>query len=212
MELIDSLKHLFSPKQSLKDLKVDDLRRERIRLEQTERKLVDDINRIEEQKKQLFLKGKDESSERQRVIIARKIKELDVQAQNYDKSLSFISRQTRIINGFLQLKENEKLMAESGLSSMIAKIDLNTLQQYVDQASVDGVFHMDKLQEMLGALEQGDRMSSVVGAGEDKDVADIVALMQQAKEAESNPAEVDNALNEMNTRLKAKDKEPGEAA
>ena len=208
MNLIDNFKSMFSPKKSLKDLRVDDLNMEKIRLEQTERKLVAEIDDIESEKKGLFLKGKDESAARKQVIIARHIKELDVKAQNIDKNLSFISRQARIINGFVQLKENEKLMAQSGLSSTLATIDLATLQQYVEKASIDGVFHMDKLSEILGTLEQGERLSSIPGATEESDISDIVAQMQRAKESESDPTAVDEAFNKMNTSIRAK--EPGE--
>ena len=208
MNLIDNFKSMFSPKKSLKDLRVDDLNMEKIRLEQTERKLVAEIDDIESEKKGLFLKGKDESAARKQVIIARHIKELDVKAQNIDKNLSFISRQARIINGFIQVKENEKLMAQSGLSSTLATIDLATLQQYVEKASIDGVFHMDKLSEILGTLEQGERLSSIPGATEESDISDIVAQMQRAKESESDPTAVDEAFNKMNTSIRAK--EPGE--
>ena len=94
-------------------------------------------------------------------------------------------------------------MAQSGLSVMLSKVDLGTLQMYVEKASVSGAFQMDKLQEMMGTLEQGERASPIPGAGEDKDIAEIVAAMQQAQ----GSGDVDQILGEMNSKLKAGDKE-----
>jgi len=205
MAIINDLKGLFSSKKGLHDLSVDDLNRERIRLTQTEREFVKKIDGIEAQKREMFMSGKDEKSERQQLIIARKIKELDVQAKNYDKSLSVISQQQRTINGFIQLKENEKLLAQSGLSKLLNTVDLGTLQTYVQQASVDGEFKMDKLKEVLGVVEGSDTMP--VTAREEEDIMSIVREMQRASEMESDPSAIESAMANVNKTLSAADKE-----
>lgn len=205
MAILNDLKSLFSSKKGLHDLSVDDLNKERIRLTQTERELLKKIEGIEGQKRERFMAGKDEKSERQQLIIARKIKELDVQAKNYDKSLSVISQQQRTINGFIQLKENEKLIAQSGLSKLLNTVDLGTLQTYVQQASVDGEFKMDKLKEVLGVVEGSDTMP--VGASEEDDIKAIMYEMQRAKEMESDPTAIESALANVNKTLSATDKE-----
>jgi hypothetical protein len=205
MAIIDNFKNLFNPKKSLNDLKMDDLLREKIRLGQTEREFVKRVEEIEGKKKALFIQGKDQTSDRQMVILARQIKELDVNARNIDKSLQVVSQQQRSINGFIQLKENEKLLAQSGLSSMLQKVDLQTLQTYVQQASVDGEFSMDKLRQVVGTLEGSDTMPGAAEA--DSDVAEIVRQMQMAKANESDPAAVESAFKETNSILKSADKE-----
>jgi len=186
--MADLLDKLFGgKKKSIKDITLDELRREKVRLDQEEAKTARKIDELEKQKQALFARGKDEPAVRQQRILARKIKELDAQAKSLDQNLQFFSRQLRIINGFTQLKENQRLLAESGLSSLISNIDLQTLQIYVDKASVDGVFHMEKFSDILGTLEEGDRIAGGVEA--DRDVEDIVRAMQEAKSAgELEPA------------------------
>ena len=188
MPVLDSLKNLFSRRKTIADVSVDELRRERIRLEQEESKLARRIQEVEGQKQDLFVRGKDETSTRQQRIVARKIKELDMRAKNMDKNLQLFSRQLRIINGFTQLKENQRLLEQSGISSIIRNVDLQTLQNYVDQATIDGVFQMDRLSDILTTLEESEK---IVGLpSEEPDIEAIVAAMQEAKAAE----EIDSEL------------------
>ena len=199
MDVIDSFKKLFGKNKSLDDLPLDDLRREKIRLDQDEAKLIREVEKIETQKKDLFLKGKDESSQRQQMIIARKIKELDAQSKNMDRQLEFLSRQLRIVNGFMQLKENQRYLRESGLIGVLGKIDLAQLQDYVDKASIDGGFQMDKFAAILGTMEDGQQ---VLGQPQqDNDVMEIVRLMQQAKEAEASPESVEESFKQVGNVL-----------
>ena len=178
MAVMDSLKKLFGKSKKLKDITLDELRRERIRLEQEERRYTGRIEGIEEEKKALFIAGKDETSRRKRVILARKIKEKDLEAKNVDKNLQWFSRQLRTMNGLLQLKEMERILQQSGISAIISNLDLQELQIYVDQATVEGQFHMDKFSDILSTLEESDR---VVGAlKEDEDIMAIVDAMEEA--------------------------------
>lgn len=204
MNIINNLKNLFNPKKSLSDLKMDDLLREKSRLGQIEHELVKRVEDLEGKKKALFMQGKDETSDRQLVVLARQIKELDVQARNIDKSLQVVAQQQRSISGFIQLKENEKLLAQSGLSSMLQKVDLQTLQTYVHRASVDGEFSMDKLRQMVGTLESSDTEPGAAEA--ESEVAEIVRQMQIAKVNESDPAAVESAFSETNSVLRSADK------
>lgn len=205
MSIFNSITNLFSRKETLADLGKDELLRERIRLGQTEKELVKKIDTIEADKKTLFAQGTNESSGRSQLIIARKIKELDVQARNYDKSLAVISQQTRTINGLVQLKDNEKLLEQSGLSKMIARMDLSELQGYVSQASVDGEFKMEKLNQILSVVEGSDTLPGADNK-EDADILEIMNQMQRAKELETDPGALDATFREMDKTLK-KDRE-----
>jgi len=180
---IGRLKGLFERKRSLDDITVDELRRERIALEQEEAKIVAKIEATEKQKQDLFVRGTQEASVHQKRILATKIKDLDVQAKQYGKGLAVLSRQLRVIGGFMQLKENQRLLELSGVSTLIAGLDLTTLQKYVDSASVEGVFQMDKFAEMLRTLEDGERLG--LEADEDGDIAEIMQAFEEAKLAQA---------------------------
>jgi hypothetical protein len=202
MAILDSLKKMLGRGKTLDDIQDEDLKREKIRLDREEDRMVRQVEQLEAQKKQLFMKGKDETSERQRMIIARKIKELDVQARNTDRQMQFIARQLRVVNGFIQLKDNQRTLREAGLMQILGKMDLEQLQAFVERASIDGVFQMDKFQSILETIEDGQHLTGETR--EDPDVLEIMRLMQQAKEAETSPEAVEQSYQQA-SRLLAKE-------
>jgi len=206
MSLGDDLKKLFSRKKTLDKITVDELRRERVRLEQRESKMIKEIEDVEKRKQSLFLKGKDEASQRQQVIMARKIKELDSMSRTKDKQLALYSRQLRVISGFEQIKQNRKEIEEMGMTSILNKMDLSELQTYVEKAVVEGGFQMEKLKSILDGLEGSDMAGDF---GEDPDIMKIVEAMQEAKAAENTSdteVAVDQGLKKVDKILQKEDK------
>lgn len=195
----------ISRKANLDDLPLDDLKREKIRLEQEERKMLARLREAENQKRQLFSEGVQKASEREQRVIARRIKELDVEAQNMDRMLQIISKQMRTINGLIQLKERSRLAAESGMGEMLQGIDLQDLIIYIDKASVDGEFQIDKFNELLRVLEEAEAISPQYR--EDQDVLDIVNAMQQAREAADSPEALEEKYAEFSRQMESKTRE-----
>ena len=74
-----------------------------------------------------------------------------------------------------------------GLSSLIADMDLGTLQQYVEKASSEGVFQLDKFEAILGALDEGEQ--AMTDQDEDEDIASILRAFDEGKleQTESPP-------------------------
>jgi hypothetical protein len=72
-------------------------------------------------------------------------------------------------------------MQEAGISRLIAGVDLQTLQMYVDQATVDGVFHMDKFQDVLSVMEESYAVAG--GFEEEEDIMEIVREMERVAES-----------------------------
>ena len=195
----------ISRKANLDDLPLDDLKREKIRLEQEERKMLARLREAENQKRQLFSEGVQKASDREQRVIARRIKELDVEAQNMDRMLQIISKQMRTINGLIQLKERSRLAAESGMGEILQGIDLQDLIIYIDKASVDGEFQMDKFNELLRVLEEAEAISPQYR--EDQDVLDIVSAMQQAREAADSPEALEEKYAEFSRQMESKTRE-----
>ena len=203
--MLEGIKGLFGKgRQTLDDLSTDELRKERIRLENEEKKLMKRLDDIEEEKKRTFIQGRDESSERKKMVLARKYKELDVQARNMERNMQYFSKQLRIVNGFLNLKENERILKASGLSNIISRMDLQELQIYVDEASIDGSFQFDKLQDVLTTLEEGGSLGGEIA--EDKEVRDIFDEMVKAGDID-DAREIDDIVSRVNTKLAQADEE-----
>jgi hypothetical protein len=204
MEILDAIKGLFSGKKKLDKITVDELRRERIRMEQVEQRIGREVDALEVRKRELFAKGRDEASQRQQVSLARKIKELDAAAQAKDRQLAMVSRQMRILSGFAILKENQALVKDMGVSSIVSKMDLDELQKFVEKATVDGQFQMERFAEILKTIESPEGMEL---AGEDADTLAIVAAMQEARDAEQDSPEavIEDGMKKVDQVLHKKD-------
>jgi len=194
-------------KVNLEDVKLDDLKREKVRLDQEERKMLAELRDVENQKRRLFEEGVRVASEREQRVIARRIKEIDLQAQNMDRMMQAVSKQMRIINGLIQIKDRARLSRESGIVSLIQDIDLQDLILYIDKASVDGEFHMEKFDEILYTLEKADAVSPQYR--EDQDVLDIVKEMQMAQGIADNPEALSERFSDLEHRREEREKEKG---
>ena len=204
-ELLSGKPPAKGAKAGLQDVSLDELRREKIRFDQEERKMLARLREVEEQKRKLFEEGVRNASEREQRVLARRIKEVDVEAGNMDRMLQAISKQMRIINGLIQVKERYRVLAESGISGILKDIDLQDLIIYIDKASVDGEFHMDKFDEVIRALEEAD--ASRTEYNEESDVLDIMRAMQQAREAGDSPEALESHYEELSRTMDQAGKE-----
>jgi len=189
---------------TLDDVKIDDLKREKVRQEQEERVAMLEVRKIEAQKAELFREGVKNPSEREQKIMARRIKSLDLEAQNKDRILQSIAKQAQILDGLIQVKERARQVKESGLAGLVGNIDLGELLHYIRDASVDGEFHLNKFDEILRALGQAESLTPQIN--EDQDVLDIVRQMQMAREAADSDTAIEQHLADMNKELADKAK------
>lgn len=186
-------------KATIEDIKLDDLTKEQVRLDQEKRKLLMELRQIEADKRKFFEEGVKNPSDRERAAIAREIKSLDLKAQNKDRILRSIEKQKQIIEGLVLIKERARLMNESGLASVIGNLDLGDLIQYVDRASVDGEFQMRKFDEILRTLGQADSLTPEIG--EDPDVMDILKQMEEASMAADDPSVLEERYRKINQEI-----------
>ena len=182
-KLINWLKSLFATtgkvsRQTLQNVSPEDIRREKIKVEQTENRVTREIEDLEKQKEAFFSKGVDAGSDRQKLQFARKIKELDAQVQARDQQLALISRNLRVLNGISQLKENERVLRDLGMEGVVNTMDLTELQNYVEKATVEGQFQMDKFNEILGALDSAEGVYKF--ETDDSDTLAILDAMNRA--------------------------------
>jgi hypothetical protein len=195
-----------TPVANIEDLSSDDLMRERIRLEQEEKKLLRQVEEVENEKRAAFEQATREGSVRKQTILARKIKELDTKAKNVDRNLRVISKQLRIINGFIQVKENKRIWEQSGLWTEISQMDLSNLGAYVDEAVIEGSFNNEKFTGIINTLE-GSR-GIVEDVEEDADVMNILGEIQAAAAArEASPEAVDESFQRLEEQLQTKDED-----
>ncbi len=181
--LVKWLKSLFSSskpvdQKTLQKVSPEDIRRERIKVEQTEIRVTREIEDFESQKEAFFAKGVNAGSERQKLQYARKVKELDGQVKARDQQLSLISRNLRVLNGISQLKETERVLRDLGMEGLVNSMDLTELQSFVEKATVEGQFQMDKFNEILGSLDSAEGVYQF--ESDDSDTMAILEAMNSA--------------------------------
>jgi hypothetical protein len=171
------LSNIFSRKKTLAKISLDELRREQIRITQEERKLISKVEEAEKRKREMFIQGKNEHSETKRRIIARDFKVADSKAQHLERSLQIFSKQIRILNGFVAIKENEQILKKMGVSKLINSMDLVELQRYVEEASTEGEFMMEKFSTILGVMEEQEAALGELAG--DKDIEEIMNVWRE---------------------------------
>lgn len=192
MSILDNVKGLFSKKQTLAGLQLDELRKARVQLEREQSRVLRQIDDIEEQKSTLDTKGRAERSVRKQKLLAQQMLQLEAQAKHHDRNLALFSKQLRIVDGFIFLKENQRMLANTPLGAILNSMDAAELQAYVDQATIDGSFQLDKLNQLLGVFEEEEALFK--SDEEDERVASIVAGWQGDQEAESSMPGLDDSL------------------
>lgn len=183
--MLDWLTSRFKkPTQTLDDIPLEELRREQVRLEQQEKKLVKEIDDLENKKKALFAEGKaaDGSTHRQRSI-AQRIVSVDREVKMTDRKLRTISKQLQAVNNFVYLKQSKRELEQSGLFGMINQMDLEDLDAWIEKASIDGELNVSKLEDMLQRVSSNMGLASEIE--EDPEIAQIMAMFQSEGASET---------------------------
>ena len=181
------LRRWFPKKETLSTVSPDQLRRERIRVKQSELKFTREIEELEKQKEELFRKGVEGASDRQRVQIARKIKQLDSMVQAKDRQLALLSKNLQVLNSVAQLKENERMLKDLGMEGVVNKMDLSDVQSYVEQATIEGTFQMERFTKLLQSVNDAEGLYDV-----DELDSDTQAILEVMSSASNN--RTDNAI------------------
>ena len=141
-------------KRTIDNVAIDELTMAKVKLEQEQERVMRRVSELEKQKETLFQQGVSDSSKRRQLLLAQKIQEIELQAKNYDRNLAAYSKQLRVINGVVFLKENRRSWEDTPLGQIMGNMDLGELENFVDQATANNVFQMDKFERLLGSMEE----------------------------------------------------------
>lgn len=182
MALLEWVGSLFGRRKTLEEIPLDDLRRERIGLEMSRDRLQREIAQLEERKQQLFRKGKDATSNRERTEVAQQIYDLEIAIQAKAKDQEMVHQRIRVLLGLIQLKERMHLIRQMKGGSVLIGLPLEEVTEYVDKIMVEDRLEMEKLAAMLEALEVAPELP--VAKRVRPEILAIVAAMEEAKAAE----------------------------
>ena len=166
-------------KRTTQDVSLDELTMAKVKLEQEQEQVLSRLVDLEQEKERLFQQRGNESSKRRQVLIAQKLQELEFQAKNYDKNLAAYQKQMRVLNGMIFLKENRKSWVDTPVGQVIGSMDLAELEGYVDRATANNVFQMDKFERLLSSLEESTDLSGHEEV--DEGVAQVLSELERTR-------------------------------
>ncbi len=177
---------------------VEELERELMQLDNQIMMLSKEIERIEKQKKELFQKGVGKSDV-EKILLAEKIKDLDMEVKMKLKEYNRMMKQRRALSNLIRLKKWEARLKEKGIWEKIKSLDTDKLMkmlsnvEFVDKSFEDNV---DKINEILG--KELETMEIDTGTKE------ILELWEKVEKAEMTPETVEEKLS---VKIEEKEKE-----
>jgi len=154
----DFISNLFSSRpKTFEDVKVEDLQKERIHLENEERRLIKEMTRMQENDRQLlseYAAAKAANDPTQQKILGRKLQELRHQIKSQDQRHGVLTKHKRMVSNLLVLKDNQAFFERLGANSILNKMDLVELQSYVEQAAADGELNNEKLETLIATMDE----------------------------------------------------------
>jgi hypothetical protein len=195
----------FRGKRSLERLTMDELDREKIKLDLQERKQIQQTQTLERQKEKFFAQGLRESSDQMKLYYARKVKELDADVRLNDRVMRALSHKVRIYNGIVSVKRWMQILSEDK-KSLLNKLSLAELSQWIEQNTVNGELRETQLNRLLDEVERGTGVVADVDANEEADVQQIYGLMKNAPIDVKPPEEIArDSMAEVNTILRERE-------
>ncbi len=200
MGLLDGL--FGKKKRTLKDLALDDLTRERITLQQEQRKLDLEAQRLMTDESQLKSEYAEAANPTQKRIVARKIQDSRLRQKANETKASHCHKLLLTVNNFLLIKENMAFFERMGVASMLTNMDMAEIERFVTDATIEGTLQQDKLATMLQHVTDGAEqiMQTTGEAGLDDLMSELDGEVARDK---SGAAPVDAGLADVMNELDA---------
>ncbi len=142
-------------KPTLKDLTLDDLRREQMGLQREQLRLDRDLERLDRDESQLKNEYAEASGVTQKKAVARKVQELRSRRMGLDTRVAYLQKMMRTVNGFLLIKENMAFFDKMGVASALTQMDMGEIEAYINEATIEGTLQQDKLAALLQQVTDG---------------------------------------------------------
>jgi hypothetical protein len=133
-------------------LKVDDLKKEKIRLELRRRKNVNKIRQISNDQKDKVKAGFGKDRAEQRLLYSD-IELADRQLKIENMNLKGFSDQLQVVSNLIFVAENKKSLEEAGLMQTLSLIPVTELENHLANLSIEKTLAEDKLSEVKETLE-----------------------------------------------------------
>ena len=178
-------------KKGLNDLTYDELVQERTKLELEERKTLKKLEKLEDEKNQLFEAAKRSGSKAVMQVHARKIRDLDHRIKEQQSNIRRLGKVLQLVNmTLLQMEKGQLMGKESPFAKLVAETSSAELGAWLDGTLAEGSLVESKVDDILESFRNVDEMR-----GDATGDAEIDAIMQQieaAKAIDAMGAELDS--------------------
>ncbi|MDR2171561.1 MAG: hypothetical protein LBP59_15575 [Planctomycetaceae bacterium] len=212
---------LFSKRKlTLSRVQIDELKREQFKLEGDIRKLEkeeEQLNKDREQREDDYRAAHAAGKETAKKTIIRKLETLKIQMKSIETRLKTCYSIYQTTIGLIAVKENQTFFEKLGVGSLVMKMDIDELQSFIQEATVEGELQQEKLARLLGAtnaMTETDNSSEAILISEydaellGKTLHHTETATANFESSEKDYAEIldrtANAVNELNQTMKEK--------
>ena len=200
MGLFDSL--FGKRKRTLADMKLDDLKREHITLQQEQRKLDDEGGRLAKDDVQLRSEYAEAGTPVLKKMVARKVQDVRMRSRAVEAKSSHCHKLMQSVNNFMLIKDNMEFFDRMGVSSMLTEMDMAEIEAFINEATIEGALQQEKLATMLQQVSEGaERITESAG---DESLEELMAELD-AETGTATPAtasgNLDEVMNELDTAI-----------
>ena len=168
------LSSLFGKKtRTLSDLKLDDLNRERITLQQEQRKLDTEADRLHKDEIQMKSEYSEAQTPTQKKIVARKIQNTRLRARAVDAKSSHCHKLMQTVNNFILIKDNMEFFDRMGVATMLTDMDMGEMEVFINEATIEGTLQQEKLATMLQQVSEG--AETIIQGTSDESLDELMA-------------------------------------
>lgn len=182
----------------IETITVEELEKELMQLDNQIMLLSKEIERLEKQKKELFQKGVGKSDV-EKILLAEKIKDLDMEVKMKLKEYNRMMKQRRALSNLIRLKKWENRLKEKGIWDKIKNVETEKLMKMLTEVEfTDKAFeaNIDKINEILGREIETMEL--------DTSTKEILELWEKVEKAEMTPESVEERLS---VKIEEKEKE-----
>lgn len=164
-------------------LKKDDLTAERIRQEREEKLKIAEVEKLSQQKKELFNKGFN-STEGERRALARQIQQVDQKIKLNNIHLKKISDQIRVVDNLVFIHDNKRMLENEGLMPKLAKMPKSRLDEFLGKVNLKDQMMTGNIQAILSTMEVEYGLMGEIE--EDKDTQDLMDIWSTSEISEAD--------------------------
>ena len=184
---LQTITAIFKQKPGLDNLSLDDIRKQKISLEQSERKVLRDLEKLEREKTRLFEAAKQASSQTLRLSLARKLQGVDQRITQLQHILRPLGARISVLGDFeSQYELGRFARGSSEMVDALRTTDAQKIQEQVDESLSRELLQQQKVNEMLETFT-GSMENESETYDQDEGLQEILKAIETASLLETEP-------------------------